>query len=75
MIYTIIIVVVLCVAWVSVFYYRANRFQRTMRVGDKCSFYIDLDRFEGRIAYFEKDMVIIKYVWGTVVKNKKEVYP
>jgi hypothetical protein len=59
--WTLLAAVILTFVWLFVYRHRANKFQKVMRVGDKCSFYIDLDRHKGRIAYIEKD--------------RKEVYP
>ena len=71
---TLFIVILFIAMWIARWWYVAKRFQKTMRVGDRCAFYIGTDKFEGRITYVG-DIVHIKYIYGVILKQRSTVYP
>lgn len=59
---------------VFVWWRQSIKFQRNMKVGDKCVFYLGHERHEGRIT-FVGDIVHIRYVYGIILKDRSTVYP
>jgi predicted RNA-binding protein with PUA-like domain len=71
---TLFIVILLVAIWVIVWWHEARKFQRNMKVGDRCTFYLGADKYTGRITYVG-DIVHIRYVHGVILKDRSTVYP
>jgi hypothetical protein len=73
--------VMLFVFWCILREYRYKNFQKTMKAGDACYFYLwEGDRFDGKIENIYADTVLISYCETDGVKNmirvsKSDVYP
>ena len=67
------LVILVGAAW-----YRLNRiskFQKNVKVGDYCIFYIDEDRWKGVIIACSGNNVIIECMGGTYSRTTKDIYP
>lgn len=71
---TLFIVLILIALWIARWWYVTKKFQKNMRIGDKCAFYIGTDKYTGRITYVG-DIVHIKYIHGVILKERSTVYP
>ena len=71
---TLFIVLLLLASWITIWWHEARKFQRNMKAGDKCAFYIGTDKYSGRITYVG-DIVHIVYVHGVILKQRSRVYP
>jgi hypothetical protein len=55
--------------------YRVNRFQQNAKVGDKCIFFINNDRYVGEIVSDKEESVSIYSMDGTYNRFRTDIYP
>ena len=71
---TLFIILLLLAIWITLWWHEARKFQKNMKCGDKCSFYVGTDKYSGRITYVG-GIVHIRYVHGVMLKQRSTVYP
>lgn len=59
----------------TVRWFRVNIFQSNAKVGDHCIFYIENDRYTGRIIAEDSSSVVIEYMEGSYQRNRTDIYP